>query len=110
MAVNLAEARRFIADKGPSARFQVGLVQPEDGGGALVTLMAFALSAKTVVTQVLLFKVTKNRASLRTNNAKVGLDLAALRDLAPDIRTKLRGWQRSYIKALPDLELPAWEE
>ena len=95
--------------KGKSARFQVGLVQPDDGGGALVTLMAFALSAKTVVTQVLLFKVTKNRASLRTNNSKVGLDLAALRDLAPDIREKLRGWQRSYIKALPDLELPPTE-
>jgi len=98
------------AIKGQSARFQVGLVQPDDGAGALVTLMAFALSAKSVVTQVLLFKVKKNRATLRTNNAKVGLDLAALRDLAPDIRAKLRGWQRTYIKGLPDLELPPAEE
>ncbi|VWX54514.1 hypothetical protein [Novosphingobium sp. 9U] len=92
--------------KGRSARFQIGVVDPQDGGAPLVSLIAFALEAKTVVTQVLLFKVTKNRAKLRTNSSKVSLDLAALHDLAPDVRAKLRGWQRAYIKALPDLELP----
>lgn len=93
------------AIRGKSARFQIGVVEAPAGRAPLVSLMAFALKAETIVTQVLLFKVTKNRASLRTNSAKVGLDLAALRDLAPDVRDKLRGWQRSLIKTLPDLEL-----
>lgn len=95
--------------KGKSARFQIGVVDPQEsvaGGVPLVSMIAFALEANSTVTQVLLFKVTKQRARLRTNSAKVGLDLAALHDLAPDIRAKLRGWQRVYIKTLPDLDLP----
>lgn len=92
---------------GRSARFQLGVVQPAQGGSAAVTMMAFALTATTIVTKVLVFKVTKNRATLRTNSATIGLDLAALRDLAPDIRAQLRGWQRLFIKALPALPAPA---
>ncbi len=93
--------------KGKSARFQIGVVDaPLAGGAPLVSMMAFALKAETVVTKVLLFKVTKNRASLRTNSAKISLDLAAVQDLAPDIRDKLRGWQRLLVQTLPDLELP----
>lgn len=100
--------RRAI--KGESARFQISLVQPSGDGALLVSLIAFALKSETVVTKILLFKVTKSRASLRNNSAQVSINLDALRDLAPDIRAKVRGWQRSYIAALPDLGPPPGPE
>lgn len=89
--------------KAESARFQVTVVEPGVGQGLLVSMIAFGIKASTTITQVLFFKVKKNRATLRSNSARLSLNAEALADLAPLIKQKVRAYQRHYVKTLPGL-------
>lgn len=80
-----------------AARFQVSVVQPATGGDAVVSMIAFGISADKQVTQVLFFKIKKSRATLRSNSAKLSIGREALLDLAPDIGRRVRAFQRSFI-------------
>lgn len=86
-----------------AARFQISVIESADEENVLVSMIAFGIKARHAITQVLFFKVTKNRAELRSNSSKVSINVDALRDLGPMIRDKVRGHQRDYIKNLPDL-------
>jgi hypothetical protein len=83
-----------------AARFQISLVEESAAGDLMVAMMAFGLKASKKVTQVLFFKVKKNKASFRCNSAKLSIDKGSLEDLAPDIREKIRAYQRGYIASL----------
>jgi hypothetical protein len=86
-----------------AARFQISVIEGADAENVLVSMIAFGIKAQRAITQVLFFKVKKNRAELRSNSSKVSINVDALRDLGPLIRDKVRGHQRDYIKNLPDL-------
>lgn len=83
-----------------AARFQISLVEPSAGGMALVSMIAFGIAADKTITQVLFFKVKKTDAELRYNSAKLSINEAALTDLGPDIRKKVRDYQSKYIADL----------
>lgn len=85
-----------------AARFQVSVVQPAIGGDVVVSMIAFGLSADQRITQVLFFKIKKSSATLRSNSAKLSIARDALLDLAPDIRKRVRAFQRDFIA---DLEI-----
>lgn len=85
-----------------AARFQVSVVQPAVGGDVVVSMIAFGISADNEVTQVLFFKIRKSRATLRSNAAKLSIGRDALIEIAPDIRRRVRAFQRAFIA---DLEI-----
>lgn len=83
-----------------AARFQISLVEQNAGGDVMVSMLAFGIKANKAVTQVLFFKIKKHKATLRHNSAKLSIDSASLVDLAPDIREKVRAFQRGYVASL----------
>jgi hypothetical protein len=85
------------------ARFQVGLVEPAEDADLLVSMLACLIEAKASVTQVLVFKFRDSRASFRANSAKASMDGAALHDLLPDIRAKVRAYQADYVSSIMDI-------
>lgn len=87
-----------------AARFQISVVQPQEGKpDLLISLISFGIKAERTITQVLFFKLSKNRAALRSNTGKVSINIESLKNLGPAINDKVRGFQRDYIKNLPDL-------
>jgi hypothetical protein len=52
---------------------------------------------------VLFFKYREANASFRANSAKVSINRAALSDLGPDIRGKIRAYQNHYLSSIGDL-------
>ncbi len=84
------------------AKFQITLVRKDVDDGLLVELMAFGMEARTRVTQVLFFKVKKNKAELRRNLGKVSINQPSLEALRPDIRGRVLAFQKAYIASLGD--------
>ena len=87
-----------------AARFQVSVVESGAGGDVLVSMVAFGIKAKKVVTQVLFFKFKDTSAKVRQNSAKLSINTPALTDLGPVIRKKVRDYQNKYIADL-DIDL-----
>ena len=83
-----------------AARFQVSVVQPAVGGDVVVSMIAFGISADKQVTQVLFFKIKKSRATLRSNSTELSIARDALLDLAPDIRRRVRAFQKAFVAEL----------
>jgi hypothetical protein len=83
-----------------AARFQISVVQPDLAGDAVVNMIAFGITADKRVTQVLFFKIKKSKATLQSNSAKLSIGREALIDLAPDIRHRVRVFQRAFIGEL----------
>lgn len=85
-----------------TARVQVGAVEslPE---GPTLTMLAFALEAKNVVTQVLLFKMRRNESTLEYSEGRFVANDAVLSAVRPQLATKLARYASDYIRALPDL-------
>jgi hypothetical protein len=86
-----------------AARFQIGLAEQAAQDQFLVTLMAFILSAKQTVTQVLFFKASKSDVSLQHRSSKITIDTPVLDGVRDVLRQKLVAHSLSYIKLLPDL-------
>ena len=86
-----------------SARFQVMLAEQEESGQFLVTLMAFALTAKAKVTQVLLIKFRSNEVELKHSSGKVTINTAVLNAIREPVEQKLGNLATAFVKGLPDL-------
>jgi hypothetical protein len=82
------------------AKFQVTLVRKDATDGLLVELMAFGVEATRAITQVLFFKIKKNKAVFRRNVGKVSINQASLDALRPDIRGRVLAFQKAYIASL----------
>jgi len=82
------------------ARFQVSIAEQEPGGQFIVRTMAFVLSAKSTITQVLFFKATENQAKLRYHSGKVTVDAAVLEGVSAAIKAKLVAHARDFIHTL----------
>ena len=88
------------AQKATMARFQIGLVEKEEAGDVLVSLLAYIIEAKSAITQVLFFKFRQANATFKANSAKVSINRSALSDLGPAIRSKTRAYQADYLSSI----------
>jgi hypothetical protein len=86
-----------------TARFQVTLADRDAGGQFFVMLMAFALEAKSAMTQVLFFRSKKNEAKLRHSSGKISINTTVLDGVGPAIKEKLADHAAAFVKQLPDL-------
>ncbi len=86
-----------------AARFQVSLAEQKPDGQFLVSLMAFGLEAKAMVTQVLFFRAKKSEATLRHCSGLVTINTDVLDGVRADLSAKLISFARDYVKKLPDL-------
>lgn len=84
-----------------AARFQVTVAEPASQGGAVVSLMAFELDARTTLTQVLFFKFRSVDVTLRHSSGRVAIDGNLLGALAPTIAKKVADYAQSYIENIP---------
>jgi len=86
-----------------AARFQVTLAEQGEDDQFLVSMIAFGLEAKADLTQVLFFKFRSNEISLKHFAGKVTIDSYVLSSVREQIRNKIAGFTKEYLKALPDL-------
>jgi hypothetical protein len=91
------------SQKAKIARFQVGLVEQKEDAGVFVSLLACLIEAQSTITQVLVFKYTTSSATFSANSSKVSINRAALADLGPMIRTKIRAYQTDYLSSIKDI-------
>ncbi len=91
------------AKKAKIARFQIGLVDKDPNGDVFVSLFAFLIQAHDNLTQVLFFKFRSANASFQANTMKVSIDRAALTDIGPEMRNKIRLYQADYLSNILDL-------
>lgn len=91
------------SQKAKIARFQIGLVEKQEGGDVLVSLLACLIEAQNRITQVLFFKFKDAKASFRANSAKISINHPSLTDLGPAIRSKVRAYQADYLSSIIDL-------
>jgi hypothetical protein len=89
--------------KAKMARFQIGLVEAAQDGDVFVTLLACVIHAKDELTQVLVFKWRKAKATFEAQSQKVSINRAALTDLGPAIRAKTRAYQTDYLGSIQDI-------
>lgn len=89
--------------KATIARFQVGVAEKDAQGGVMVTMLGCLIQAQNDITQVLFFKFRSAQASFRANNAKVSMNVPALLELSPAIRTKVRAYQADYLSSIQDI-------
>lgn len=68
--------------------------------------MAFGLEANTRMTQVLFVRHRASDATLRHCAGRVAIDTVVLGGVRDALRQKLTSHAQSFIKALPDLDLP----
>jgi len=85
------------------ARFQIGFVETGEAADVYVSMLACLIQAKSSVTQVLFFKLKAENATFKANSAKVSIDRAALADLQPSIRAKVRASQVDYVSSIKDI-------
>jgi hypothetical protein len=86
-----------------TAKFQISLAEQGPDGQFFVTLMAFALEAKSTLTQVLFFKSKSSEARLRHSSGKVTINTSVLDAVSPAIKQKLTNHAVEFVKQLPDL-------
>lgn len=83
--------------KAKAARFQIALAEETADGQFMVNLMAFALEAESSITQVLFFKIRKNKVDLRHSSGQVTINETVLRDNRERLRAKLADRAGGFI-------------
>jgi len=91
------------SQKAKIARFQVGLVEQKGDANVFVALLVCLIEAQNTITQVLFFKYANSTAKFSANNSKVSINRAALSQLGPMIRTKIRAYQVDYLSSIKDI-------
>jgi len=80
-----------------TAHFQVSSAARDADGGVFVVLTAFALEAKSKITQVLFFKFRANEVTIENSAGKAAINSAVLAGVRQDIAKKLLGLTSEYI-------------
>jgi hypothetical protein len=91
------------SQKAKIARFQIGLVEQKADGDVFVALLVCLVEATNTITQALFFKYTTATAKFSANSSKVSINRAALSDLGPTIRAKIRAYQTDYLSSIKDI-------
>jgi hypothetical protein len=86
-----------------TARFQISVAEQDPDGQFFVNLLAFGLEASSQLTQVLFFKVRKDKAQLRHSSGRVTINGTVLDGVSAAIKAKLVGHATDYVSQLPDL-------
>ena len=89
--------------KARTARFQIGVAEQDADGQFFVNLLAFGLEAQSDVTQILFFKVKKEKAKLRHYSGKVTINGTVLDGVSGDIKAKLVAHAKDFVSQLPDV-------
>lgn len=82
------------------ARFQFVLAETDAQGRIVVSIMAFGLRADASLTQVLFFKIRKNKVGLKQCAGKATINETVLAGVREAIRTKLAGRIADYVDSL----------
>jgi len=80
-----------------TGHFQISLVDKDAGGEFLVQTIAFAMQAKSDITQVLFFKARIDEVKLRHDSSKVTIASSVALGVLPALRAKLATHVSSYI-------------
>ncbi|HWA27434.1 MAG TPA: hypothetical protein VG734_17395 [Lacunisphaera sp.] len=91
------------SQKARMARFQIGVAENDSKGGVMVTMLGCLIEAENNITQVLFFKIKSANARFQANNAKFSMNVPALLEMSPAIRTKIRAYQADYLSSIKDL-------
>jgi hypothetical protein len=91
------------SQKARLARFQIGIVDKDKDGDVFVSLLACLIQAESAITQVLFFKFKSSNATFQANSVKVSINRAALNDLGPKIRDRIRAYQADYLSTIVDV-------
>src|SRR4029453_11853087 len=83
--------------KARTARFQIGVAEQDADGQFFVNLLAFGLEAQSDVTQILFFKVKKEKAKLRHYSGKVTINGTVLDGVSGDIKAKLVAHAKDFV-------------
>lgn len=89
--------------KAKIARFQIGVAENDSKGGVMVSMLACLIEAQSNVTQVLFFKFKSANAKFSANTAKLSMNIPALIELSPAIRSKVRAYQADYLSSIKDI-------
>lgn len=88
------------SQKAKIARFQIGLVEREEGNDVFVSLLCCLVQAHDDIVQILFFKFKDAGATFKGSSAKISINRIALSDLGPAIRTKTRAYQLDYVSSV----------
>jgi hypothetical protein len=83
-----------------TARFQIALVEEDNSGQFMVSLMAFGLKADSTLTQILFFKIRSDKVTFKHCSGKVTINEMVLAGIREKIRVKLIGRTGGYIDSL----------
>lgn len=81
-------------------RFQFTTVRQDAAGGLLAEAMAFALNAERTIIQILFFKLSKSKQTLRRSLGTVSLNREALIKLQPAVRQKVQAHMADFVATL----------
>lgn len=81
-------------------RFQFTTVRQDATGGLLAEAMAFALNAERNITQILFFRLSKNKQTLRRSLGTISLNREALIKLQPLIRQKVQAHMIDFVASI----------
>lgn len=81
-------------------RFQFTTVRQDEHGGLLAEAMAFALNAERTITQILFFKLSKSKQTLRRSLGTISLNREALVKLQPLIRQKVQAHMIDFVQSI----------
>jgi hypothetical protein len=82
-----------------TARFQVSLAE-QSGSAVSLSLMAFALEANSTLTQVLFFKIRRDKVRLQQCSTQVGINEEVLGAVRSKVKNKLAGMSRDFVDSL----------
>jgi hypothetical protein len=86
-----------------AARFQVSVVEQDDNGEVVLSVISFGLQAEHKVTQVLFFKFKKNDVRLQQHSGKVTINAPVLTAVRSQIADRLIAYSTDFIQGLPPL-------
>lgn len=84
------------------SRFQITLAENAPDGGFLVSLMAFGLSAKKTVTQVLFFKLRESDVLLKHSSGKVTINTVVMDAIRDKLKEKIAARSGDFFTELRD--------
>jgi hypothetical protein len=82
------------------AKFQIALAEQDANGQFMVTLLAFGLEASSSITQVLFFKIRKNRVKLQKSAGQATINEAILGAVRDRLKARLADRTGAYIDSV----------
>ena len=84
-------------------RFQFTLIRRDEGDGKalLADAMCFAIEAEKEITQILFFKISKNKTRMRRSLGTLSISQDSLMDLRPQVKQMIKDFRANFVLNLP---------